>query len=162
MEVEPVHFAPILPEHLHWVIDVERRSFPQPWKTADFNRALRTCGVVGLIAYRVSCPSENLGYVVFRSGEWNTHVWNLAVAPEHRRSGVGRGMIELLRRDLRPSGRSLIRVEVRESNLAGQLFFRALRFRAVRVIRAPYDEIDEDAYRFVYRYRTPAEAMRPY
>lgn len=156
MEAEPISVTPFSYENLAWVLDVERRSFPQPWTRSDFERSLRGRDVVGLIAFRTSCPSENLGYAVFRTVRSCRHLWNLAVPPEHRRTGVARGMIELLRRDLPVIGASRLVAEVQESNLAGQLFYRAMDFRAVRVIRGAWNTTDEDAYQFVYRVRQPA------
>ena len=37
-------------------------------------------------------------------------------------------------------------LEVRESNLDAQCFFRAIGFKAVSVLRDFYDDTDEDAY----------------
>ena len=51
-------------------------------------------------------------------------------------------------------------LEVRETNLAAQLFFRTQGFRAVSVLRSYYDDTPEDAYVMSYRYRAaevPAE-----
>lgn len=41
--------------------------------------------------------------------------------------------------------------EIRETNLAGQLFLRSQGFRAVSVLRDYYDDITEDAYVMLYR-----------
>jgi ribosomal-protein-alanine N-acetyltransferase len=49
--------------------------------------------------------------------------------------------------------RSRITLEVRETNLAAQLFFRSQAFRAVSVLRRYYDDTPEDAYLMQYRYR---------
>ena len=49
--------------------------------------------------------------------------------------------------------RSRITLEVRETNLAAQLFFRSAGFRAVSVLRAFYEDTPEDAYLMQYRYR---------
>ena len=46
-----------------------------------------------------------------------------------------------------------ITLEVRETNLAAQLFFRSRGFRAVSVLRSFYDDTPEDAYLMQYRYR---------
>ena len=44
-------------------------------------------------------------------------------------------------------------LEVRETNLAAQLFFRSLSFRAVNVLHDFYDDTTEDAYVMQYRHR---------
>lgn len=156
METEPIAVTPFGVHNLAWVLDVERRSFPQPWVRSDFERALRGRDVVGLIAFRATCPSENLGYAVFRTVRACRHIWNLAVAPEHRRSGVARGLIDLLRADVGHTAITRVVTEVQESNLAGQLFYRAVGFKCVRTICHAYRDTDDDAYQFVYRLRQPA------
>ena len=50
------------------------------------------------------------------------------------------------------SVRDSILLEVRETNLTGQLFFRSLGFRAISIERASYDS-GEDAYIMQYRHR---------
>ena len=53
-------------------------------------------------------------------------------------------------------------LEVRETNLDAQLFFRAQGFRAVNVLRDFYEDTTEDAYLMQYRYRaTEAETAMP-
>jgi [ribosomal protein S18]-alanine N-acetyltransferase len=47
--------------------------------------------------------------------------------------------------------RTRISLEVREANLPAQLFFRAQGFKAVRVLRAFYDDSGEDAFLMQYR-----------
>ena len=46
--------------------------------------------------------------------------------------------------------RTRITLEVRETNLAAQLFFRKQGFRAVRVLRAYYEDSGEDAFLMQY------------
>ena len=56
--------------------------------------------------------------------------------------------------------RQEILLEVRESNLEAQLFFKAQDFRAVRVLRTHYDDTTEDAYVMRYRlYETAADTV---
>jgi ribosomal-protein-alanine N-acetyltransferase len=52
-------------------------------------------------------------------------------------------------------------LEVRETNLAAQLFFRSAGFRAVSVLRAFYEDSPEDAYLMQYRYRANEAAAIP-
>jgi ribosomal-protein-alanine N-acetyltransferase len=48
--------------------------------------------------------------------------------------------------------RTRISLEVRETNLSAQLFFRRQDFRAVRVLRAFYEDSGEDAFLMEYRF----------
>ena len=47
--------------------------------------------------------------------------------------------------------RTRITLEVRETNLPAQLFFRTQGFRAVRVLRSYYEDSGEDAFLMQYR-----------
>ena len=47
--------------------------------------------------------------------------------------------------------RNRITLEVRETNLPAQLFFRQCGFRAVSVLREFYEDTPEDAYLMLYR-----------
>ena len=75
------------------------------------------------------------------------------MAPEFRRMGIGSQMIRKLIGKLSSQRRSRIMLEVRETNLAAQLFFRENGFRAVSVLREYYEDTPEDAYVMQYRYR---------
>src|SRR4029077_3038708 len=79
------------------------------------------------------------------------HILNFAVSPACRRSQVGAQMVAKLISKLSSHRRTRITLEVRETNLGAQLFFRAQGFRAVRVLRAYYEDSGEDAFLMEYR-----------
>ena len=72
------------------------------------------------------------------------HILNFAVHPHYRRYGVGGQMVSKLISKLSSHRRTRITLEVRETNLAAQLFFRAQSFRAIKVLRAFYEDSGED------------------
>ena len=55
--------------------------------------------------------------------------------------------------------RTRITLEVRETNLDAQLFFRNQGFRATSVLRNFYDDTPEDAYFMQYLYQAEASDM---
>jgi len=55
-------------------------------------------------------------------------------------------MMDKLIGKLTPERRSRIVLEVRETNLPAQLFFRSLGFRAISVLKDFYQDTTEDAY----------------
>jgi len=57
-------------------------------------------------------------------------------------------MIEMLSQ----THRDYMLLEVRETNLPAQLFFRSQGFRATEVLREHYEDTREDAYLMQYRY----------
>jgi len=85
------------------------------------------------------------------------HVLNFAVLRSHRRLGVGTQMMHKLYGKLTADRRSRIELEVRETNLPAQLFFRSLGYRAVTVLKDFYQDTTEDAY--LMQYALPAESI---
>src|SRR5262249_39509686 len=79
------------------------------------------------------------------------HILNFAVHPASRRAGVGAQMVAKLISKLSSHRRTRITLEVRETNLAAQLFFKAQEFKAVRVLRSFYEDSGEDAFLMQYR-----------
>ena len=73
-------------------------------------------------------------------------------ASSTRRRGVGTQMVRKLVGKLSAQRRTKILLEVRETNLAAQLFFRDASFRAISVLRDYYEDTPEDAYLMQYRY----------
>ena len=65
---------------------------------------------------------------------------------------VGGQMVSKLISKLSSHRRTRITLEVRETNLAAQLFFRQQEFKAVRVLRAFYEDSGEDAFLMEYRF----------
>ena len=130
------------------VLRIEQASFPAPWDEPTFIHCLRTRNVIGMVAEH---DDRAVGYMLY---EMHTHrlvVLNFAVAAEYRRQCVGAAMLAKLRSKLTQDGRNRIVLEVAESNLAGQLFFKTQGFRAVQVIRDYYDN-GQAAYQMMHRY----------
>jgi ribosomal-protein-alanine N-acetyltransferase len=73
-----------------------------------------------------------------------------------RRRGIGRALLRKLADKLTPTGRQRIQLEVRETNLSAQLFFKSLGFRAIAILRDFYEDSAEDAY--LMQYTRPAAA----
>lgn len=79
------------------------------------------------------------------------HLANIAVMPAMHRKRVGAKMIQRLVDKLSQQRRRCITANVRESNLAAQLFFQQCGFRCVEIIKNAYDNVVEDAYAMRYR-----------
>jgi ribosomal-protein-alanine N-acetyltransferase len=66
--------------------------------------------------------------------------------------GIGAQMVAKLVSKLSSHRRVRITLEVRETNLTAQLFFRTQGFRAVRVLRGYYEDSGEDAFLMQYQF----------
>ena len=138
------------------MLAIEAESFEFPWSEEEFIRCLRQRNCIGMVA---ELNDQIVGYMIYELHKNRLHVLNFAVDTTGRRQGVGAKMISKLIGKLSPQRRSRILLEVRETNLAAQLFFRAQGFRAVSVLRDFYDDTTEDAYVMQYRYREAEAPM---
>ncbi len=136
------------------VLAIENASFEFPWSEDNFILCLRQRNFIGMVAEHNECV---VGFMVYELSKQSIQLVNFATAPEARRQGVGKQMVAKLVRKLSAKRRTRLLLEVRETNLAAQYFFRDCGFRATSVLRDRYEETREDAYLFEYVYREPAE-----
>lgn len=138
------------------VVEIERQCFEYPWGLNDFTTSLRERDTIGMVA---ELGGEIVGFMVYTIGEHEIRLIDIAVSYNARRRGVGSLLVtHVIDKMLAKSMRARVVLDVRESNLAAQLFFKICGFRAVGIQRALYDETPEDAYRFVHSRHE--EAMR--
>ena len=146
----------LLRTHLRWlirrdmpeVLDIEAESFEFLWLEEDFIRCLRQRNCIGMVAEH---DDRVVGFMIYTLNKKYIQLVRLAVASTCRRRGVGSQMLGKLIGKLSSQRRTRIALEVRETNLPAQLFFRANGFRAVSVLRNYYEDTFEDAYVMQYR-----------
>lgn len=133
------------------VIQIEQASFQFPWSADDFLHCLRQRNVVGMVA---EVESRVVGFMVYELHKHRIQLLDLAVSTDFRRRGIGGAMIARLASKLSTLKRSMIMVEVRETNLAAQLFFRDQGFRAISLLREFYPDCPgEDAYLMQFKHQ---------
>jgi ribosomal-protein-alanine N-acetyltransferase len=145
----PVHIRWMIRRDMPDVLGIEEQSFEFPWSEEDFVRCLRQRNCIGMVAEH---NERVVGFMIYELHKTRLHILNFAVDQQQRRRGVGSQMVKKLAGKLSPQRRSRIMLEIRETNLPAQLFFRAQGFRAVSVLRAFYDDTPEDAYLMQLRY----------
>jgi [ribosomal protein S18]-alanine N-acetyltransferase len=136
------------------VLEIEQQSFEFPWSEDDFIRCLRQRNCIGMVAER---DGQVCGFMIYELHKNRLHLLNFAVAMPARRQGVGTAMIDKLASKLSSDRRNRIMLEVRETNLDAQLFFRERGFRAISVLRSFYEDSPEDAYLMQYRHRATSQ-----
>lgn len=162
-DVEETKQAPVN-VHIRWmirrdmpaVLGIEACCFEFAWTEEDFIRCLRQRNCIGMVA---EADGDVVGFMIYELHKTRLHILNFAVDPDYRRRGVGRSMLEKLLGKLSHERRNRIMLEVRETNLDAQLFFKNLGFRAISVLRDFYDDTIEDAYLMQYRYRPSEEEL---
>jgi [ribosomal protein S18]-alanine N-acetyltransferase len=145
-----VHIRWMIRRDMPEVLQTEQESFEYSWTEEDFLRCLRQRNCIGMVAEQ---GEKVVGFMIYELHKSKLHILNFAVYPNCRRFGVGAQMVAKLISKLSSHRRTRITLEVRETNLPAQLFFRSQGFKAVRVLRAFYEDSGEDA--FLMQYRLP-------
>ncbi len=145
-----VHIRWMIRRDMPEVLDIETHSFEFPWSEEDFIRCLRQRNCIGMVA---EYDERVVGFMIYELHKNRLHILNFAVRPEFRRRGVATAMVKKLIGKLSQQRRNRILLEIRETNLGAQLFFRDSGFRAISVLRDFYEDTIEDAYLMQYRYR---------
>ncbi len=146
-----------LPVHIRWmirrdmpeVLAIEGQCFEFPWSEEDFISCLRQRNCIGMVAEH---NERVVGFMIYELHKNRLHILNFAVHDQTRRRGIGTQMVRKLVSKLSPQRRNRIMLEIRETNLPAQLFFRDIGFRAISLLRDFYEDTTEDAYLMQYRY----------
>ena len=123
---------------------IDAESFPDPWSIERLSHAL-TGETADL---RVVSNHERGvdGFAITHKYKHYIYLLRLAVDADHRRRGAGTQLVDSIKSLLTSRGRNQIMVEVRESNLAAQLFYQSCGFLYIATVRKFYDDNEEDAY----------------
>ena len=102
------------------------------WKydAARVLRAIRDRETVAVVACEGGKSSRGAinGFAIMEFGDERAHLVLLAVRPSHRRSGIGRRLVEWLLESARTAGIASIHLELRAGNDAARRFYRAMGF----------------------------------
>lgn len=129
------------------VLEIEKASFEYPWTEDDFIKCLRQRNCIGRVVDR---GKDCAGFMVYELHKKLIEVLNFAVAPDHRRTGVGEAMVDTLKGKLSMQRRKAVSLPIRETNLPALQFFRSQGFRAIGILHDHYEETTEDAYVMEY------------
>ncbi len=132
------------------VLRIESQSFATPWEDFDFVAKLRQPNIIGIVAEHDGLIA---GHCVYIAGKHEVFVERLAVAREYRRKGIARTLVDKLQGKLHGNRRRVV-MDVRDHNLAGQLFAKACGFRAQGIKPNWFDD-GEDSYTMVIERAEP-------
>jgi ribosomal-protein-alanine N-acetyltransferase len=106
---------------------------------------------------------EPVGFALAWRAADELHLLDLAVAPEARRRGLARALVDALIREARAGDARLILLEVRQSNAPALALYRSTGFFEHGVRRAYYSDNGEDAVemRLTLTPETPHPGVEP-
>ena len=133
---------PLLPRHISQIARIERLCFSDPWSEAVLESELEA----PLARYFVyEEDGQVLGYIGTRMIFDTCEIANVAVHPDHRRKGIAQTLYRALEEACREADILRMDLEVRESNLGAQAFYRVCGFDVAGKRRNYYESPREDA-----------------
>jgi [ribosomal protein S18]-alanine N-acetyltransferase len=141
---EPVYLEAADSGDVAALVALEQASASHPWSARDFASALHGGAGERVVVLR-DRGRALVGYCVWQEVADEAHVHGVAIAPGHRRLGLGR---RLLAACLGLAARRQARrafLDVREGNAAARRLYRGLGFREVGSRARYYSEPAEDA-----------------
>jgi ribosomal-protein-alanine N-acetyltransferase len=121
------------------VLEIERRSFAQPWSQAFFEKELATPFARLIVAVAEEDARDRVvGYCCRWRVTDEVHLLNVAVHPEHRGVGHGRELVTAIVDEARRGRARVVFLEVRAGNVVARRLYRQLGFRDLGVRRSYY------------------------
>jgi [ribosomal protein S18]-alanine N-acetyltransferase len=123
---------------------IERRAYATPWSRSMFAGEVAKPSSICLGAFDAE-DGRLLGYAIVSRYVDAWHVMNVAVAPEARRRGIARALLQRLFELSGGEGRRGYTLEVRVSNAAAIHLYESAGFKARGIRRGYYTDNREDA-----------------
>jgi [ribosomal protein S18]-alanine N-acetyltransferase len=121
------------------VLDIERRSFAQPWSRAFFEKELVTPFARLVVGVEETLPRPQvIGYTCRWRVTDEVHLLNVAVHPERRGLGHGRELVGAVVAEAEAAQVRVIFLEVRAGNVVARRLYRLLGFEDLGVRRGYY------------------------
>ena len=131
------------PRHIARLAGIEKACFSSPWTPEQLESQLPDATHVFLVAE--DAAGQALGYVGMMFVLDEGYISNVAVAPEHRRRGIGAALIAELLRQAEGLSLAFVTLEVRQSNLPAQALYASFGFAKAGLRKKYYVLPDEDA-----------------
>jgi len=134
-------------EDMPAVMALEKQAFKNPWSPELLQRELQHEWSTILLVEeeREDGPAELLGLAIFWIVHDEVHVLNVATAPQHRRRGVARAVMDEVLARGKARRCTLATLEVRRGNEGALQLYRSLGFRPVGIRPNYYVDEGEDA-----------------
>ena len=139
-----IEFRKLKLRDLNAIEEIERLSYPTPWSRSMFAGELAKPSSICLGAVDAE-RDELVGYLIISRYVDAWHVMNIAVAPEYRRRGIARRLMERLFEVTERDADCGYTLEVRVSNEAAIRLYEELGFRTRGIRRGYYTDNREDA-----------------
>lgn len=122
-----IRFAPMTPDDVPAVLEIEKKAFSDPWTAGKFLHELK----IPFARQRVARDGDDgriVGYVCWWVVGDEADILNIAVDPDFRRARIGRALVDIVLADARAAGLAAVTLEVSVHNGSARAFYAALGF----------------------------------
>ena len=150
------------PDDLAAIMTIESSEFANDaWSSAMMSAELGDTHGYYVVAHPVGEPTQVKAYAGLRApfGSAQADIQTIAVAPDARRHGIGRALMNALMVEARDRGASELFLEVRDDNPAAQRLYESLSFDRIAVRPNYYQPDGVDA--IVMRLTIPEPKLSP-
>ena len=123
---------------------IERESFGSPWSADEITKDVASNDGSIYVALAL-VGEERAGYADMRIITGESQIYNIAIAPEFRRQGIGEALLEHMIEKSEKLGLSIITLEVRSGNEAAMALYEKMGFKKVGSRPGYYAKGSEDA-----------------
>ena len=144
----PVHIRWMISRDMPQVLAIEVSRFANPLTEREFSALLHEQQIIAMVAER---GEEIVGFMIYRLCSGRLVLLQIAVREDLILNGIGTQMVKKLRAKLSAGRRTHVDIDIRETNLGGQLFLASCGFKAIRIDRKAFQDTEESSYHMVLR-----------
>lgn len=130
-------------EHIDDIAELEKQCFSIPWTCEQLASQLTDNMHICLAA--VDGEGRTVGYVGLMYVLDEGYISNVAVAPAHRREGIGGMLLDTLRERAEEKGLAFLTLEVRQTNEPAKSLYKKHGYVEVGLRKGYYTKPTEDA-----------------
>lgn len=130
-------------EHIDDIAELEKQCFSIPWTREQLASQLTDNMHICLSA--VDGEGRTVGYVGLMYVLDEGYISNVAVAPVHRREGIGGMLLDTLRERAKEKGLAFLTLEVRQTNEPAKSLYKKHGYVEVGLRKGYYTKPTEDA-----------------
>lgn len=130
-------------EHIDDIAELEKQCFSIPWTSEQLASQLTDNMHICLAA--VDGEGRTVGYVGLMYVLDEGYISNVAVAPAHRREGIGGMLLDTLRERAKEKGLAFLTLEVRQTNEPAKSLYKKHGYVEVGLRKGYYTKPTEDA-----------------
>ena len=142
----PVHIRWMISRDMPQVLAIEVSRFANPLTEREFSALLHEQQIIAMVAER---GEEIVGFMIYRLCSGRLVLLQIAVREDLILNGIGTQMVKKLRAKLSAGRRTHVDIDIRETNLGGQLFLASCGFKAMKIDRKAFQDTGESSYRMI-------------